>query len=129
MPPPYSTGRLGQAPRSSDPLWISRYAVPMELTIDMTDKDVRVTRTAQPKMDQHGEQRVEKETGLPLWSVQVCVTDHTGGEVVSVTLPGDKPDVTVNELVDLIGLVAIPWSTNGRNGVAFKATSIIALDD
>ena len=39
----------------------------------------------QPKNDQHGRQRAEKDTGRPMWQTQVFVMDETGGEVITVT--------------------------------------------
>lgn len=99
----------------------------MELTIDMSEKDVRVTRVAQPKVDQNSEQRSDKETGLPLWSVQVCVTDHTGGEVISVVVAGEKPDLVIDGLVEVDRLVAAPWLSNGRQAISYRAVAVRPL--
>ena len=62
-----------------------------------------------------------------MWSTQVFVLDETGGEVISITTAGEKPDVTVGQLVAVEQLEAIPWATNGRNGVAFRAVSLKPL--
>jgi hypothetical protein len=59
-----------------------------------------------------------------MWSTQVFVLDETGGEVLSITTAGEKPNVMVGQLVAVSGLEAIPWATNGRNGVAFRATEL-----
>jgi hypothetical protein len=52
------------------------------------------------------------------------VLDETGGEVITITTAGEKPDVTVGQLIVVEQLEAIPWATNGRNGVAFRALSL-----
>jgi hypothetical protein len=95
--------------------------------IDMTGKQVTVSKKPEPKNDQSGNQRSEKNTGRPMWSTQVFVLDETGGEVISVTTAGEKPSVDVGQLVTVEQLEAIPWATNGRNGVAFRAVSLKPL--
>ena len=94
----------------------------MKLYVDTSGKQVTVSRDPEPKNDQNGNQRSEKGTGRPMWSTQVFVLDETGGEVISVTTAGEKPSVSVGQLVTVQQLEAIPWATNGRNGVAFRAT-------
>jgi hypothetical protein len=54
--------------------------------------------------------------------------DETGGEVITITTAGEKPAVTVGQLVVPVSLEAIPWATNGRNGVAFRATELKATE-
>jgi hypothetical protein len=69
-----------------------------------------------------GNQRSEKGTGRLMWSTQVFVLDETGGEVVTITTAGEKPNVTVGQFVTPIQWETIPWATNGRSGVAYRAT-------
>lgn len=101
----------------------------MILLLDMTDKAMICTKAPEPKTDQHGEQRVERSTNQPLWATEVVVTDSSGGEVIRITTSGDKPDIAVHDEVISSGLTALPWSTNGRNGMAYRATSLRALTD
>ncbi|HEX6969664.1 MAG TPA: hypothetical protein VF174_12765, partial [Micromonosporaceae bacterium] len=54
----------------------------------------------------------------------VFVLDETGGEVITITTAGEKPTVKVGELITVEQLEAIPWATNGRNGVTFRAVSL-----
>ena len=98
----------------------------MKLYVDTTGKQVTVSRDPEPKNDQNGVQRSEKGTGRPMWSTQVFVLDETGGEVITITTAGEKPGVKVGQLVAPVSLEAIPWATNGRNGVAFRAEEIKA---
>jgi hypothetical protein len=96
----------------------------VKLYVDTTGKQVTVSKDTEPKNDQNGNQRSEKGTGRLMWSTQVFVLDETGGEVISVTTAGEKPSVRVGQLVTVEQLEAIPWATNGRNGVAFRAISL-----
>ncbi|KWV33025.1 MULTISPECIES: hypothetical protein [Micromonospora] len=96
----------------------------MKLYVDTQSKQVQVTKDPEPKNDQNGNQRSEKNTGRLMWSTQVFVLDETGGEIITITTAGEKPGVTVGQLVAVEQLEAIPWATNGRNGVAFRAISL-----
>lgn len=96
----------------------------MKLYVDTAGKQMTVSKDPEPKVDQNGHQRSEKGTGRLLWSTQVFVLDETGGEVITITTAGEKPSVKVGELVTVEQLEAIPWATNGRNGVAFRATAL-----
>ena len=104
-----------------------REAILVKLYVDTTGKQVTVSKPTEPKNDQNGSQRSEKGTGRPMWSTQVIVLDETGGEVIAITTAGEKPNVTVGQLVAIEQLEAIPWATNGRNGVAFRAVSLKPL--
>lgn len=69
---------------------------------------------------------MDRETGLPLWQVQVMALDASGGEVVAITVAG-QPKVSVGSLVKVDGLTALPWSQEGRSGVAFRAESVASI--
>jgi hypothetical protein len=99
----------------------------VKLYVDTTGKQVTVSRATEPKKDQGGNQKSEKNTGRLMWSTQVFVLDETGGEVITITTAGEMPDVKVGSLVAVEQLEAIPWATNGRNGVAFRAVSLKPL--
>lgn len=98
----------------------------MKLYIETSAKQVTVTREPAEKMEQNGRQKVERGTGRPMWSTQVFVLDDEGGEVITVTTAGERPNVAVGQLVTVSKLEALPWATNGRNGVAFRAEQIKA---
>lgn len=97
----------------------------MKLYVDTTGKQIQVSKDPEPKADQNGHQRSEKGTGRLMWSTQVFVLDETGGEVITITTAGEKPNVKVGQLVTVSQLEAIPWATNGRNGVAFRAAALV----
>ena len=98
----------------------------MKLYVDTGSKQVTVTKDPTEKLEQNGRQKTERGTGRPMWSTQVFVLDDDGGEVIAVTTAGERPNVKVGQLVLLSKLEALPWATNGRNGVAFRAEEIKA---
>ena len=98
----------------------------MKLYVDTSTKQVTVSREPGEKTEQNGRQRTERGTGRPMWSTQVFVLDDDGGEVIAITTAGEKPNVKVGQLVSVSRLEALPWATNGRNGVAFRAEEIKA---
>jgi hypothetical protein len=98
----------------------------MKLYVDTSSKQVSVTKEAVEKVEQNGRQKTERGTGRPMWSTQVFVLDDDGGEVITVTTAGERPNVKVGQNVTVSKLEALPWATNGRNGVAFRAEEIKA---
>jgi hypothetical protein len=98
----------------------------MKLYVDASTKQVTVSRETVEKTEQNGRQKTERGTGRPMWSTQVFVLDDDGGEVIAITTAGEKPNVKVGQLVTVSKLEALPWATNGRNGVAFRAEEIKA---
>jgi hypothetical protein len=100
----------------------------LKLQLDTTGKTMTASMASVPKVDEKGTQKSERGTGRMLWSTQVFVLDgELGGEVITITTAGEKPDVKVGQPVSVTGLEAIPWATNGRNGVAFRATELRPL--
>jgi len=96
----------------------------MKLLMDTGKMQVMVSREPTEKKDQNGRQKMERDTGRPMWSTQVFIQDGEGGDVILVTTAGARPDVTVGQIVSLVKLEALPWATNGRSGVAYRAESI-----
>ena len=97
----------------------------MKLYVDTNGKQVTVTKDPVAKTDgQTDRQKTERNTGRPMWSTQVFVLDDDGGEVITVTTAGEKPNVKVGQSVAVSKLEALPWATNGRSGVAFRAEEI-----
>jgi hypothetical protein len=96
----------------------------MKLFLDTSAKQITVTLEPVEKKDQNGRQRTERDTGRPMWSTQVFILDDDGGEVIAVTTAGERPNVKVGQPVSLSKLEALPWATNGRSGVAYRAIEI-----
>ena len=75
-----------------------------------------------------GEVKTNKE-GVPAWRVNtLCVVDgEAGGETVAVRLNAVRaPDFPPLTSVVFDGLSAMPWSQEGRSGVAFLADGVSA---
>jgi len=96
----------------------------MKLFVDTSRTSFTVTRGAVEKQDQNGRQKTDRNTSEPLWVVQVMALDEKGGEMLNVTVAGVPPKLTVGQQVACVELEAIPWATNGKNGVAFRAKSV-----
>ncbi|HEY6576014.1 MAG TPA: hypothetical protein VI029_14000 [Mycobacterium sp.] len=98
----------------------------MKLSMDTAGVSFVCTRAPEPRIAfDTGQAKTDRETGLPLWQVQLMALDTSGGDVIAVTVAGD-PNVTVGQPVQVDGLVALPWSQEGRSGIAFRADAIRA---
>ena len=86
----------------------------MKLYVDTNSKQVTVTKDPTEKLEQNGRQKTERNTGRLTWSTQVFVLDDDGGEVITITTAGDKPNVKVGQQLTVSKLEALPWATNGR---------------
>jgi outer membrane protein assembly factor BamB len=98
----------------------------VKLYVDTSAKHVMVSKDPVEKNDQNGRQRTERNTGRPMWSTQVVVQDEDGAEVISITTAGERPNVKVGQTVSVSKLEALPWSTNGKSGVAFRSEEVKA---
>lgn len=104
----------------------------MKLYLDMAGKRMIITKRPEPKNINYSNigQRIDKETELPMWVTQAVVLDEDGGTIVHITTVGEEPpDVEVDDEVNAPRLEALPWSNNGRSGVAYRATTIDVVDD
>src|SRR5271156_5619895 len=98
----------------------------MKLRIDTAGVSFVCTRAPEQRLAfDSGQPKVDRETGLPLWQVQLMALDASGGDVIAVTVAGD-PNLTVGQPVQINGLVALPWNQEGRSGIAFRADAIRA---
>jgi hypothetical protein len=105
----------------------TREEILVKIYVDTTGITFTVAKKAQPKVDEKGNQRSERNTGRPMWQTQVVALDETGGEVINVTTVGEIPSVEVGQFVAVEALEAKAWATNGRNGTAFRAASLKPL--
>jgi hypothetical protein len=95
----------------------------MRLIIDTSGVSYQVTRNPEPKLDQNGKQKNDRE-GRPMSTTQLMALDQSGGEVLNVTTAGIPPSLTVGQIVKPLDLEAIPWMNNGKHGVAFRAVEL-----
>lgn len=99
----------------------------MRLLIDTSKVTFTVSREAQAKLEQGANpaQRRDRNTGFPLWTVQLVAMEADGAEVINVTVAGQEPPkVSAGQLVTPLELQAIPWAQNGKNGTAFRAIEL-----
>jgi hypothetical protein len=97
----------------------------MRLVLDTSKVTFTVTKAAEPKTEfGSGQQKMNRASKLPEWSVEVLAMDSERGEVFRVTVTGDQPKVSQGQPVAFSELEAIPWANNGRNGVAYRAAAI-----
>lgn len=100
----------------------------MKLRIDTAGVTFLCTRIPEQRTNfDTGAPRIDKATGQALWQVQLIALDATGGEVLAVTVVGE-PKVIVGQPVAVAGLVALPWSQDGRSGIAYRAEAITGTD-
>jgi hypothetical protein len=62
------------------------------LEIKAEGVDFVVSRAPQPKNDNNGRQKTDRETGAPLHVTELVAMDETGAEVIKVTTAG-KPRI------------------------------------
>jgi hypothetical protein len=98
----------------------------MQLEIKTQGVEFVVSRAPQPKNDNDGRQKADRETGAPLHVTELVAMDETGAEVIKVTTAGE-PKVIKRQLVTVVKLVATPWNIDGRGGVAFRADGIVPV--
>jgi hypothetical protein len=114
-------------------VWVKRPATTdleeqqtMQLEIKTEGVEFVVSRAPQPKNDNDGRQKADRDTGAPLHVTELVAMDETGVEVIKVTTAGE-PRVTKRQLVTVVKLVATPWNIDGRGGVAFRADGIVPV--
>jgi hypothetical protein len=97
----------------------------MRLVLDTSKVTFTVTKAAEPKTEfGSGQQKMNRASKLPEWTVEVLAMDSERGEVIRVTVTGDQPKVSQGQTVRFEELEAIPWANNGRNGVAYRSATI-----
>lgn len=78
----------------------------------------------QPATGPDGTQRRDKN-GRPLFQVPVIiVSDSASADTLTVRVPGPVAQVQPLTPVTFVGLVARPWTMEGRSGVAFSAEAM-----
>jgi hypothetical protein len=100
----------------------------MRLRIDTSTVKFRVGGPARPRMESRANQ-VQKMTpdGRPIWTVRLFAIDTQAGttEQLWVEVAGEQPQLIVDEVATVQGLVYAPWVNNKKEIVrAFRADSI-----
>ncbi|MBQ0896464.1 hypothetical protein ABT214_02805 [Micromonospora purpureochromogenes] len=103
------------------------------LLLDTSRVSYEVSVNPVPKLDQNGQQKFDRETKHPMWTVHLYALSENSGEVINVTVVSPTmPPVTVRQPVVPVDLEALPWVNDRdgkvRSGVAFRAAGLRALD-
>lgn len=99
----------------------------VDLILDTSKTRFTCARGFQPKVDMTtGVQKTERNTGKELYTIQLMARDaeEKSAEVILVTVAGPVQEVALDTPVTVVDLEAIPWSNNGRSGIAFRAKSV-----
>ena|SRR5690242_2551008 len=99
----------------------------MRPLVDTSQVRFTVSKPPEEKRDLDGRQRSDKRTGELLYTVQLVAFDATGGEVITVTVAGSSPKVSVGQDVSVVELEAIPWVQEKRSGTAYRAKDVHSL--
>ncbi len=95
----------------------------MKLPIDTSGMTFMAAAPARPVTDFETKQHRVDDNGELLYNLQVVALDPEGAQIITVKTPGD-PQVGQGAMLELEGLVAMPWAMNERSGVAFRASRI-----
>ena len=101
----------------------------MRLKIETSDVRFRAGGSAQHKK-RKGEDAVTPD-GRPIWVVRLTAIDdqRSTSETIWVEVAGDEPKLTIDDLVQVTGLVYAPWVNREHKIVrSFRAEQIVPLD-
>ena len=98
----------------------------MKLPIDTSGMTFLAAGPAEPALNYDTKAAKVDDNGQPIFSVQVVALVDGGAEVLPVKVAGEPKGIVKGGGLKLVGLVAQPWSMDGRFGVAFRATQIEA---
>jgi len=101
----------------------------MRLKIDMSEVRFRAGGAAKAKKMKGEDARTPD--GRPIWTVRLTAieTVRETSETIWVEVAGDEPKLTVDDLVQVHGLVYAPWVNREHKIVrSFRAEQITPLD-
>jgi hypothetical protein len=103
------------------------------LMLDTTNVSYEVSINAVPKLDQNRAQKIDRMSGLPMWSVVLYALGEGWAGTMEVTVTNrERPTATVRQPVIPVDLEALPWTNERdgktRSGVAFKATDLQVIE-
>ena len=101
----------------------------MRLKIDTSEVKFRVGGAAKAKKVKGEDARTPD--GRPVWTVRLNAieADRNATETIWVEVAGDEPKLTIDDLVQVTGLVYAPWVNREHKIVrSFRAEQIVPLD-
>ena len=103
------------------------------LLLDTARVSYEVAVNPVPKLDQNRVQKMDRETKVPMWTVQLFALSEGSAEVINVTVVSPAvPAVAVRQPVIPVDLEALPWVNDRdgkvRSGVAFRASGLQPIE-
>lgn len=101
----------------------------MRLKIDTSEVKFRVAGIAKAKQVKGEPARTPD--GRPVWTVRLTAIEAERGsaETIWVEVAGDEPKLTIDDLVQVHGLVYAPWVNRDHKIVrSFRAEQVVPLD-
>jgi hypothetical protein len=102
----------------------------MDLMIDTSGVEFQVSKPFEPRFDKDGNLRRDKQggTNLPLHAAQLVAWTQAGSETLLVTVATDAPpELMQKQSVRIEGLQAMPWVSDGKPRVAFRARAVVPV--
>lgn len=94
------------------------------IPVDTRGMTTLVGGAIQPANGNDGNQRRD-QNGRPLFQVPVViVSESANADTVTVRVPGPVAQLPPLTPVSFVGLIARPWSMEGRSGVSFSAEAM-----
>jgi len=103
------------------------------LMLDTSRVSYEVSIKPVPKLDLNGQQKFDRDSKQPLWTVALYALSDGSAEVINVTVVSPiMPAVAVREPVVPVDLEALPWVNDRdgkvRSGVACKAAGLRPIE-
>jgi hypothetical protein len=103
------------------------------LMLDTSRVSYEVSINPVPKLDLGGQQKFDRDSKQPLWTVALYALSEGSAEVINVTVVSPTmPAVAVRQPVIPVDLEALPWVNDRdgkvRSGVAFKASGLRTIE-
>jgi hypothetical protein len=98
----------------------------VKIRVDTSGTTFMAAALARPVTDYETKQHRVDDNGELLYNLQVVQLDPDGAQVIVVKMAGD-PQVGQGAMLEFEGLVAIPWSQDGRSGVSFRTDRVKAV--
>ncbi|MFI5959316.1 hypothetical protein [Cryptosporangium sp. NPDC051539] len=98
-----------------------------EISVNLTGAIVLSAGVAQPRTDRKsGEQLIDRETGAPLYRVQMLVIQAAGAQLADVTVP-NAAGLPVAAPLRVEGMRINQYEFDGRSGISWRADSVEAI--
>lgn len=108
------------------------------LMLDTENVIYELSIPAVPKLDANNAQKIDRESGLPMWTAVLYGRGRVGAQPWAATfnvtvVAREMPTATVCQQVVPLDLEALPWNNTDRegktrSGIAFRATGLESVE-